>query len=425
MLCHSNVEDTPTLACMPNGRCVPCFAGEEECLVAPFLQQPGLVGPLLEAVLRRLAAPQATQQQQAAAQPTHWREAAAAYDPDPMAWRFTQKLLGLLQGMTSSEQQQSFAATFSRLTADKRSVVLQQLQSLAVAVAKALASSSTRYAPDDCVTGVGYVLTAVLVLPRKIMAADSSSAAGSSSQAAAGSSSSEDDPWEGWEQGSDFAALAAARTLVLASRLLRLSLGDDSNVLGSISAGLPSILVAAGGVASLMWLVQALGQCNHALLALAKSQALAAANGGAATAQQCGQLAEDMMDMLAELSDSLDDFLKATCARDAVIGKPAANANDVDPLTPALTQQVLELLHRVEAAACSAAAALPCRQLCNSVVCLNLAKLGEGQLVSGKGCVCSRCKTARYCSRGCQEQHHKEHRRICKALQQQQQQQAK
>jgi radical SAM protein with 4Fe4S-binding SPASM domain len=42
------------------------------------------------------------------------------------------------------------------------------------------------------------------------------------------------------------------------------------------------------------------------------------------------------------------------------------------------------------------------------------------QLVSGKGSVCSRCKAARYCSRACQKQHYKDHRRICKALQQQQ-----
>jgi hypothetical protein len=86
---------------------------------------------------------------------------------------------------------------------------------------------------------------------------------------------------------------------------------------------------------------------------------------------------------------------------------------------------VLQLLHRAEAAASAAAAALPCRHGCNNVGCLNLGKLCEAQLVSGKGCVCSRCKTARYCSRACQEQHYKEHRRICKALQQQQQQQQK
>jgi hypothetical protein len=83
-----------------------------ECLVAPFLQQPGLVGPLLEAVLRKLAAPQQAQQQ-LAGQPTHWPEAAAAYDPDPMAWAFTQKLVGLLQGLASSGHQQQCTAAFS------------------------------------------------------------------------------------------------------------------------------------------------------------------------------------------------------------------------------------------------------------------------------------------------------------------------
>jgi hypothetical protein len=131
------------------------------------------------------------------------------------------------------------------------------------------------------------------------------------------------------------------------------------------------------------------------------------------------------------LDSSFHDAMIATAASDAASNDAAANAAAagsvcVGPLNPAATQQVLQLLHRVEVAACLAAAALSCRQLCNNVACLNLAKLSEAQLVSGKGCVCSRCKTARYCSRGCQEQHHKDHRRICKALhQKQQQQQAK
>jgi hypothetical protein len=352
-----------------------------------------------------------------------------------MAWAFTKQLVRLLQGLTSSGQQQQCTAALSLLNADKRSAVLQQLQSLALALAKTLASSSTRYAPDDCVIRVGFVLAACLELPRRVAAANSSSsAAGSSSAAAtaaaAAASSDGYDPWQGWEQGSDFAAVAAARILLLTSRLVRLSLGDDSNLLGSVSMGLPSLHVAAGGLVSVMSLAQALAQCNHALLALAKSQVLAAADGGAAAAQQSDQLADDVMDVVEELEGSCYDVVDeaAAGASDAassyaVTSIAAAGSEDAGPLTPAFIQQVLELLHRVEAAACSAAAALPCRQLCNNVACLNLAKLSEGQLVSGKGCVCSRCKTARYCSRGCQEQHYKDHRRICKALQQKQQQQ--
>jgi hypothetical protein len=80
--------------------------------------------------------------------------------------------------------------------------------------------------------------------------------------------------------------------LVLASRLVRLSFGDDSTLLDNISMGVPSLLVAAGGVVSAAWLSQALVQCSYALLALAKSQVLAAADNGAATAQQCDQLAD-------------------------------------------------------------------------------------------------------------------------------------
>jgi hypothetical protein len=388
-----------------------------------------LVGPLLEAVLRRLAAPQQQQQQQLAAQPTHWPEAAAAYDPHPMAWAFTQRLVGLLQGLTSSGQQQQCAAAFSMLKADKRSAVLQQLQSLALALAKTLASSSNRYAPDDCVLRIGFVLAGCLELPRKVSAANSSSSAAGSSSSATAASTDGYDPWQGWEQSSEFAAVAAARILVLASRLVRLSFGDDSSLLGSVSMGLPSLQVAAGGFFGAMWVSQALAQCHHALLALAKSQLLAAADGGATTAQQCNQLADDVMDVVEELEGLCCErlFVSAgasdAASDDAATSTAAARSADVSPLTPAVTQQVLELLHRVEAAACSAAAALPCRQLCNNVACLNLAKLSEAQLVSGKGCVCSRCKTARYCSRGCQEQHYKDHRRICKALQQKQQQQ--
>jgi hypothetical protein len=284
-----------------------CVAGDEDCLLGPLLQQPGLVSSLLEAVLRILAHPQ-QQQQQVAARPTHWPAAAAAFDPDPMNWRFNEQLLGLLEDLTRADQQQQLAAAFSRLGAAQDAAALQQLQSLALAMMKVLASSSRLRAPDDCALRSGYVLSACLTLPAKVAQATSSS---SSSQAAGKPHEVDDDSWEGWEHGSDFAAVAVARCLVLASRLLRLSLGDDSTVLGSISMeSAPSLLVAAGGLASLLWLCQLLGQVNHGLLALAKSQLLAAADGGAAVAQQCGQLAEAAMQLLAPLSDVLDAHIK-------------------------------------------------------------------------------------------------------------------
>ena len=103
--------------------CIACAAGDEACLVGPLLQQPALVAPLLEAVLRSLAHPrqqqEQQQQQQAAAQPSHWPEAAAAYRPDPMTWQFSGKLLGVMQALADShQQQQQLAAAFSKLVAE-------------------------------------------------------------------------------------------------------------------------------------------------------------------------------------------------------------------------------------------------------------------------------------------------------------------
>jgi uroporphyrinogen-III synthase len=53
---------------------------------------------------------------------------------------------------------------------------------------------------------------------------------------------------------------------------------------------------------------------------------------------------------------------------------------------------------------------------CNNPGCQNLAGLSDTQLVSGRSCLCAGCVTARYCSRGCQKQHWKQHKPVCKAL---------
>jgi hypothetical protein len=53
----------------------------------------------------------------------------------------------------------------------------------------------------------------------------------------------------------------------------------------------------------------------------------------------------------------------------------------------------------------------PVSSSCCNQHCLNMGKLSEWQLVSGKGCVCDGCGVARYCSRACQvkmwAKHHK------------------
>jgi hypothetical protein len=60
---------------------------------------------------------------------------------------------------------------------------------------------------------------------------------------------------------------------------------------------------------------------------------------------------------------------------------------------------------------------------CNNPGCTNLARSSEQELVGGKQCVCSRCVTARYCSKECQEVMWPYHKQICKVLKQQRRQQ--
>jgi hypothetical protein len=72
---------------------------------------------------------------------------------------------------------------------------------------------------------------------------------------------------------------------------------------------------------------------------------------------------------------------------------------------------------------------LPVSMWCCNPRCSNLQQQSEAELVGGKGCVCSRCHTARFCSRQCLEQCWKKqlHKGVCKriaAARQQQQQQA-
>jgi hypothetical protein len=53
---------------------------------------------------------------------------------------------------------------------------------------------------------------------------------------------------------------------------------------------------------------------------------------------------------------------------------------------------------------------------CNNPCCSSVASPSELQSVSGKGCICAGCCTARYCDRACQRAHWKRHKPVCQAL---------
>jgi hypothetical protein len=53
---------------------------------------------------------------------------------------------------------------------------------------------------------------------------------------------------------------------------------------------------------------------------------------------------------------------------------------------------------------------------CNNPRCMSLHGETEVSLVSGRACVCSGCRVARYCGQECLRQHWKQHKPVCKAL---------
>jgi hypothetical protein len=54
---------------------------------------------------------------------------------------------------------------------------------------------------------------------------------------------------------------------------------------------------------------------------------------------------------------------------------------------------------------------------CNNPLCNELSGPSELSLLSGTSCICGGCRVARYCGRGCQKAHWKQHRAVCKVLQ--------
>jgi hypothetical protein len=99
----------------------------------------------------------------------------------------------------------------------------------------------------------------------------------------------------------------------------------------------------------------------------------------------------------------------------------AAAANDSSSSISSLTQAAAVMagdagvhLQAFVVAAC--AQLLTTKLCCNSSSCSNMARLTAAQLAGDRGMLCSACKAASYCSRDCQLEHWKQHKKLCKQL---------
>jgi hypothetical protein len=94
----------------------------------------------------------------------------------------------------------------------------------------------------------------------------------------------------------------------------------------------------------------------------------------------------------AATSNSSSENASATIVRTVMAASSAQQLQDIVAASDSLQQLPSKLL----AVADSLCAALPVPCCCNNPDCGNLAGPSEQQLVAGKGCVCARCKTARW-----------------------------
>ena len=97
----------------------------------------------------------------------------------------------------------------------------------------------------------------------------------------------------------------------------------------------------------------------------------------------------------------------------AAASKAAAAAQQAEAEAVAAQCAVLvQELRALGGASCLFAVPL----FCNNPRCMSLHGETEVSLVSGRACVCSGCRVARYCGRECLRQHWKQHKPVCKAL---------
>jgi hypothetical protein len=115
-----------------------------------------------------------------------------------------------------------------------------------------------------------------------------------------------------------------------------------------------------------------------------------------------------------DMATLLSRLLRYACAA-AACYPDLVKAAEPGGVAAAVVGNIARLISALEAVgrACSVFAVPHC---CNNPGCSNMSGATEAAMVAGKGCICSGCKVARYCGKGCQKAHWKQHKPVCKML---------
>uniref|UniRef100_A0A383WPD8 MYND-type domain-containing protein n=1 Tax=Tetradesmus obliquus TaxID=3088 RepID=A0A383WPD8_TETOB len=141
------------------------------------------------------------------------------------------------------------------------------------------------------------------------------------------------------------------------------------------------------------------------------------------------RLLQDVQQLQQEAADALATLVQSGNAADSAAptssgsgsgssssSSGSSSPNLVNSMPAAFVALLPALGARLVACGEGLAALCPVPLCCNNPCCEELRGLSEQQLVAGKGCVCSRCRSARYCSKACQVAHHPAHKKICKSI---------